>query len=138
MPMGASPAKAFGGRVSAGRRAEVNSSQRDDHSTSRRGGSGHWVTVSGMVSRSFITDASSASSLCYSQNIFKTHAGPAHSSNHDEASPGFPHPDRALRENAAGAPPKIAGTRRTTSWRHRAAGYRRDRPPQPVSGRALS
>src|SRR5208282_6585715 len=41
MPMGASPAKAFGARVSAGPKADLNSSQREDHSTSRRGGSGH-------------------------------------------------------------------------------------------------
>src|SRR5580693_7546613 len=41
MPMGAAPARAFGGRASAGRRADLNSSQGDDHSTSRRGGSGH-------------------------------------------------------------------------------------------------
>jgi len=52
--MGASPAKRFGGRVSAGRNADLNSSQGDDHSTSRRGGSGHWVSTSGMVATSGI------------------------------------------------------------------------------------
>jgi hypothetical protein len=52
--MGASPAKAFGGRASAGRKADLNSSHGDDHSTSRRGGSGHWVTTSGMVATSGI------------------------------------------------------------------------------------
>src|SRR6266478_4752387 len=54
MPMGASPASAFGERASAGRKADLNSSQGDDHSTSRCGGSGHWVIVSGMVSTSGI------------------------------------------------------------------------------------
>src|SRR5260370_13781730 len=55
MPVGASPAKRFGGRASAGPRADLNSSQGDDHSTSRRGGSGHWVTLSGMGSTFFIS-----------------------------------------------------------------------------------
>src|ERR1035438_7432791 len=54
MPTGASPAKRLGGRASAGCKADLNSSHRDDHSTSRRGGSGHWVRLSGMVSTSFI------------------------------------------------------------------------------------
>jgi len=54
MPMGASPARRFGGRVSAGRKAVLNSSHGDDHSTSRCGGSGHWVSTSGMVATSDI------------------------------------------------------------------------------------
>src|SRR5229473_3596024 len=54
MPMGASPAKRFGERVSAGRKADLNSSQGDDHSTRRCGGSGHWVSTSGMVATSDI------------------------------------------------------------------------------------
>src|ERR1700687_2487799 len=54
MQMGASPAKRLGGRASAGRNADLNSSHGDDHSTSRRGGSGHWATLSGMVSTVFI------------------------------------------------------------------------------------
>lgn len=54
MPMGASPASGFGDRASAGRIADLNSSHRDDHSTSSRGGSGHSVTGSGMVSTSGI------------------------------------------------------------------------------------
>ena len=59
--MGASPAKRLGERVSAGRKADLNSSQGDDHSTSKCGGSGHWVfgcwpimLLSGMVATSGI------------------------------------------------------------------------------------
>src|SRR5437660_8535044 len=50
MPMGASPASCLGGLLRAGRMADLNSSHGEDHSTSSRGGSGHWITVSGMVS----------------------------------------------------------------------------------------
>src|SRR5664279_3454007 len=50
MPIGASPAKAFGERVSAGCTAVLNSSQGEDHWTSRRGGSGHWIVLAGIVS----------------------------------------------------------------------------------------
>src|SRR6266446_2579856 len=99
MPMGASPARAFGGRVSAGRKADLNSSQGEDHSTRRRGGSGHWVMVSGMVSTSFIKRLLS---------LFRKHAVLAHSSNRDEALPRSQHPDRAPRENAEGARRKTA------------------------------
>src|SRR5271165_2005719 len=54
MPTGASPARRLGERVSAGFQADLNSSHGDDHSTSRRGGSGHWIAVSGMVATSTI------------------------------------------------------------------------------------
>src|SRR5208282_826263 len=59
MPTGASPARRFGERVSAGPKADLNSSHRDDHSTSRCGGSGHGSFVgqsgtSGMASTSDI------------------------------------------------------------------------------------
>src|SRR5882672_3012316 len=50
MPMGASPAKCLGDFRKAGRTAVLNSSQGEDHSTSTRGGSGHWSTLCGMVS----------------------------------------------------------------------------------------
>src|SRR5580700_129559 len=98
MPTGASPAKGLVERASAGRRADLNSSHRDDHSTSRWG-SGHSATVSGMVSSSGITTTYST---------LRTHAGLAHSLNPDGASPGFPRPDRARRESAIGAPRKTA------------------------------
>src|SRR5258706_401642 len=99
MPTGASPASAFGGRASAGRNADLNSSHRDDHSTSKRGGSGQRVMVSGMVSTSGIKRGSFP---------FRKHAGPGHSSNLDEALPRFQHPDRVPRENAEGARRKTA------------------------------
>src|ERR1035441_10923846 len=54
IPTGASPARRLGERVRAGRKADLNSSQREDHSTSRRGGSGHWRALSGMVATSAI------------------------------------------------------------------------------------
>src|SRR5258708_34495714 len=80
MPTGASPASAFGGRASAGRNADLNSSHRDDHSTSKRGGSGQRAMVSGMVSTSGINRGSLP---------FRTHAVLGHSSNPDEALPRF-------------------------------------------------
>jgi len=55
IPTGASPASATGVRESAGRQAVLNSCQGEDHSISRRGGSGQSLAigvVSGMVSSS--------------------------------------------------------------------------------------
>src|SRR6266536_2448435 len=92
MPIGASPAKAFGALENAGASAVVNSSQGDDHSTSSRGGSGHLVMVSGMVSTWFSIRLS----------LFRTHARRPHSSNHGEVSPRFQHPDQAPRESVEG------------------------------------
>ena len=72
MPIGASPAKAFGARVSAGRQAERNSSQGDDHSTSRRGGSGHCVVLSGMVITSLTKKTISYSETCSAGAFFES------------------------------------------------------------------
>src|ERR1700731_3452552 len=70
MPMGASPANRLGGRTSAGRTADLNSSHGDDHCTSSRGGSGHRSSRgrsmnSGMVATSDIIRRRCVLSSCW-------------------------------------------------------------------------